>query len=128
MKLTIKCLPCSTKSFSFSRHTSQLDAMFASRGRNDVIIPVYSEYSAPLGRMLGIHSMYTRIGIATQSMGYSWLFHLFLFRNKVNRTHPYKVGFTGFANNCFCLFVCLFFNFTKNVSVIGKRRSSCVIS
>ena len=54
---------------------------------NDVIIPVYSEYSAPQSRMLGIHSVYSRIGIATQSNGYSWLFHLFLFRNKVNRTH-----------------------------------------
>ena len=55
---------------------------------NDVIIPVYSEYSARQSRMLGIHSVYSRIEIATRSKGYSGLFHLFLFRNKVNRTHP----------------------------------------
>ena len=37
---------------------------------NDVIIPVYSEYSAPQSRMLGINSVYSRIGTATQSNGY----------------------------------------------------------
>ena len=55
----------------------------------DVIIPLYSEYSAPQIRMLGINSVYSIIGIATQSNGYSGLFHLFLFRNKVRtQTHP----------------------------------------
>ena len=56
--------------------------------KNDVIIPVYFEYSAPQSRMLGIHFVYSRIGIATQSNGCSGLFHLFLFRNKVNRKNP----------------------------------------
>ena len=39
----------------------------------DVIIPLYSEYSAPQRRMLGIHSVFPRIGIATRSNGYSGL-------------------------------------------------------
>ena len=52
-----------------------------------VVIPGYSEYSAPYSRMLGIHSMYSGIGVAAQSNGCSGLFHLFLFRNRVNRTH-----------------------------------------
>ena len=55
---------------------------------------VFSEDSAPQSRMLGIHSLYSR----TQSNRYSELFNLFLFRNKVNRTHP-KI-----------IFVCLFLN------------------
>ena len=38
--------------------------------------------------MRGMHSMYPGIGIATQTNGHSGLFRLFLFRNKVNRTHP----------------------------------------
>ena len=38
--------------------------------------------------MFGIHSMYSGIGIASQSNGCSGLFLLFLFRNSVNRTHP----------------------------------------
>ena len=56
--------------------------------KNDVIIPDYSE-SAPHAEqnILGIHSVYSGIGIETRTE-YSGLFHLFLFRNKVNRTHP----------------------------------------
>ena len=56
--------------------------------KRDVIIPDYSKYSALWSRMFGIHSMYSGIGIASQSNGCSGLFQLFLFRNSVNRTHP----------------------------------------
>lgn len=56
--------------------------------KHDVIIPDYSKYSALWSRMFGIHSMYSGIGIASQSNGCSGLFLLFLFRNSVNRTHP----------------------------------------
>ena len=49
-------------------------ARLARRGRGDVIILDYSEYSAPQSRMLGIHSMYSGIGIATQSNAHSGSF------------------------------------------------------
>ena len=58
---------------------------------NDVIIPVYSEYSAHQSRMFGIYSPYSGIRIATQSNGHSSYSILFFFRNKVNRTHPKSV-------------------------------------
>ena len=94
MKLTVKCLLCSTQCLSFSQHFCQLDAMFVSRGRMTSLFRfISSEYTAPQSRILGIHSVYSRIGIATQSNGCSGLFHLFLFRNKVNRTHPKSAFF-----------------------------------
>ena len=61
---------------------------FGFERKNDVIIPVYSEYSVPQSRMLGLHSVYSRIENETQSNGYLGLFYLLLFWNKVNRTHP----------------------------------------
>ena len=39
---------------------------FCFEQKNDVIIPVYSKYSVPQSRMLGIHSVYSRIENATQ--------------------------------------------------------------
>ena len=56
---------------------------------HEVIIPDYSEYSALQGGMFGIHSTYSWIGIGSQSNGCLGLFRLFLFRNRVNRTHPW---------------------------------------
>ena len=40
----------------------------------------------PRAAILGIHSMYFGIGIASQSNGFLGVFHLF--QNRVNRTHP----------------------------------------
>ena len=53
-------------------------------------IPDYSVYSAPQSKMLGIHSTYSGIGIASQSNSCLGLFR-FLIWNRVNRTHPCNV-------------------------------------
>ena len=52
------------------------------------LLPDYSEYSASRSRMIGIHSMYSGIGIASQPNGCFCLFWLFLSGNRFNRTHP----------------------------------------
>ena len=80
LKLTVNYLLCSTKCLSFSQHFSKLDAMFLSSGR------MTSFFRFIPSILLGIHCVYSRTGTATQSNGYSVLFHLFLFRNKVNQT------------------------------------------
>ena len=54
--------------------------------------------------MFGIHSMYSGIGIVSQSNGCSGLFLLFLFRNSVNRTHP-KIGRKGVFKTLFQAFI-----------------------
>ena len=64
-ELTVKCLLCSTKCLSFSQHFILLDAMFVSSRRMTSLLPFIPSISAPQSRMLGIHSMYSRIGIAT---------------------------------------------------------------
>ena len=74
---------------SFCSHAAEaiLFVDLKKTAKHDVIIPDYFKYSALWSRMFGIHSMYSGIGIASQSNG-SGLFLLFLFRNSVNRTHP----------------------------------------
>ena len=75
---------------SFCSHAAEaiLFVDLKKTAKHDVIIPDYSKYSALWSRMFGIHSMYSGIGIASQSNGCSGLLLLFLFRNSVNRTHP----------------------------------------
>ena len=75
---------------SFCSHAAEaiLFVDLKKTAKHDVIIPDYFKYSALWSRMFGIHSMYSGIGIASQSNGCSGLFLLFLFRNSVNRTHP----------------------------------------
>ena len=88
VKLTVKYLLCSTKKpFLLSTLQSTRRLIFVSSGRMTSLFRIIpSIYSAPI---LGIHSVYSEIGIlVTQLNRYSGLFHLFLFRNKVNRMHP----------------------------------------
>ena len=74
---------------SFCSHAAEaiLFVDLKKTAKHDVIIPDYFKYSALWSRMFGIHSMYSGIGIASQSNG-SGLFLLFLFRNSVNCMHP----------------------------------------
>ena len=84
---------------------------FCFEQKNDVILPVYSEYSVPQSRMLGIHSLYSRIENETQSNGYLGLFHLFLFWNKVYRTHPkFDYDFQTATNTTTLLIALLYCN------------------
>ena len=87
-ELIVKCLSLFLK-ISFLLSTLEpIIRHFCFEQKNDLIIPVYSEYSVPQSRMLGMHPVYYRIENETQSNGYLELFYLFLFWNKVNRTHP----------------------------------------
>ena len=56
----------------------------------DVIIPDYSEYSAPQSRMLGLHSMYSGMRKRLNQTVFPGKFCLFLFQNMVNKTHNYR--------------------------------------
>ena len=58
---------------SFCSHAAEaiLFVDLKETAKHDVIIPDYSKYSAFWSRMFGIHSMYSGIGIASQSNGCS---------------------------------------------------------
>ena len=86
-KLIVKYmyLLCSTKKPFLLQHLSQLDAIFVSSGRMTSLFWIIPRFFRNRNSD-SIERVFNNLG----------LFHLFLFRNKVNRTHP-KLNYSALA-------------------------------